>query len=148
MKARLSFLLLFYSFLLMGQTGKIQMTYDIGGNQITRTYIQVFRQSNTKDKTLKEITENDFLKSDIYEDIKYYPNPVKEELHIRWSVVDQDAITKLSVYSISGQYIKEIKNLEKEKSVAVSFSDVPVGYYNLVLEYNSGKQKTLKIVKI
>ncbi len=147
MKARLSFLLLFYSVLLIGQTGKIQMSYDIGGNQVTRHYIVVTDRSSNNIKSFKDITDSDLLKSDIYEDIKYYPNPVKEELLIRWNVVDQDAITKLSVYSISGQYIKEIKNLAKENSMVVSFNDLPVGYYNVILVYNSGNQKTLKVVK-
>ncbi len=129
------------------QTGKIEMKYDASGNQIYRIYIHVSdKQSNTYSNIKKEILNSDLITSDIYDDIKYYPNPVREELYLNWKVENSN-VTDIEIYSINGQLIKSLPNLKTLDRTTINFQDYPQGYYNLVLVYTNGDKKTLKIIK-
>ena len=70
----------------------------------------------------------------------YYPNPVKDLLHL-----DNISLTKVSLYSILGQLI-EVRSLENANSNTLDLSNLESGLYLVVLE-NDSQQKTIKIVK-
>ena len=70
----------------------------------------------------------------------YYPNPVKDILHL-----DNITLTKATVYSLLGQLI-ETKTFENATSNTLDLSSLESGIYLIVLE-NDSQQKTIKVVK-
>ena len=109
MKRTLLFLLLFLSSLSFGQ--KIAFNYDDAGNQIQRYICTSCHSRKTNDtdyKTPESLTDKDLIKDDLYGQISYYPNPVKEELYVKWHNKVDNQVTKIELYSISGQLVKYI----------------------------------------
>lgn len=150
MKNHLSLLFLFIISSCIGQTmDHVQFDYDNAGNQIKRYLVDINpgRQSNQNIKDIKSLTESDLIKSDIYDDLKYYPNPVKEELYLKWELINDNKVQSISLYSLNGQLIKTINNLEKDNACTFPFRELPQAIYNLVLNYSNGEQKSLKIIK-
>lgn len=127
---------------------QVVFDYDNAGNQIKRYLIDIGDRQNPKPvKEVEDIVESDLIKADIYDDIQYYPNPVKEQLYIKWNFVDGDSVKSISLYSLSGQLIKTVNNLEKESAYTVPFLELPQGMYNLVMNCTNGTLKSLKIIK-
>ena len=75
-----------------------------------------------------------------FESFVFYPNPVKDLLHL-----DNISLTKASVYSILGQLI-DVKSFENTTSNTLDLSSLESGIYLIVLE-NDSQQKTIKVVK-
>lgn len=127
----------------------ITFTYDNAGNQTERVVCANCAGRVVKDsiKTMETITENDLIKDDLYKDISYYPNPVKEELYIKWQKDQGSIVTGIEVYSMTGQLMKKTSDLQKVDMTAIEFQSYPQGFYNVVLLSNNGEKKTLKIVK-
>lgn len=75
-----------------------------------------------------------------FESFVFYPNPVKDILHL-----DNISLSKASVYSILGQLI-EAKSFENTTSNALDLSNLESGIYLIVLE-NDSQQKTIKVIK-
>ncbi|WP_395043755.1 T9SS type A sorting domain-containing protein [Flavobacterium sp.] len=133
-----------------GQTiDHIQFEYDAAGNQVIRKTIDILpgRFSNDTIKNIKDLVENDLIKTDLYDDIKYYPNPVLEELYITWNSIEQNKISKIELYSMSGQLLKSDLVKNNTNNVVVSFRDYPQGFYTILLVCVNGERKSLKIVK-
>jgi len=132
-----------------GQTiDHIVFEYDIAGNQVKRYVIDVTpgRDGIIKGKDLDSLVDSDLLKSDLYNDVRYYPNPVVEELFVKWDN-SINVVENLEVYNISGQLMKSYKTSIDSNEIIVSFINYPSGMYTLVLNYSNGERKTLKIVK-
>lgn len=149
MKKMLLFPLLFFFNLSFGQVDRIKFEYDNAGNQ-TRRYLLVELSRKAKDsiyKTPESLTENDFLKDDVYSHISYYPNPVREELYVKWQNTTDIQVTKMELYSMSGQFIKNIADIRNSEITTIGFQSYPEGFYNLILVYSNGDKKTLRIVK-
>lgn len=73
--------------------------------------------------------------------ITFYPNPVKDILHL-----DNMSISKASVYSILGQQL-DTKSFESSvTSNTIDMSGYSKGIYMIVLE-NEGQQQTIKVIK-
>ncbi|MCW1148514.1 alpha/beta fold hydrolase [Flavobacterium lacisediminis] len=70
----------------------------------------------------------------------YYPNPVKDILHL-----DNIALSKATIYSVIGQLI-DTKTFENESTSTLDLSNLESGIYLIVLE-NDSQQKTIKVVK-
>ena len=70
----------------------------------------------------------------------YYPNPVKDILHL-----DNISLTKASIYSLLGQLI-ETKSFENSTSNTLDLTNLASGIYLIVLE-NDLEQKTIKVIK-
>jgi hypothetical protein len=150
MKAIKLFVFLFVYNLSYSQTiDHIQFDYDTAGNQIKRYTIDVNPGRNSTDsiKEKDELVEEDFIKTDIYQDISYYPNPVKEELYIKWENTNSIYVNSISIYTLTGQLIKTYSNLKNRNTMDVSFNSLPQGFYTLILVYSNNEQKTLKIIK-
>lgn len=141
--------LLFITTTCISQT-HIVFDYDNAGNQIKRYLISVGRpspKSATNIKDIKDIVESDLIKADIYNDIKYYPNPVREELYLKWGLAEGNKVQSMDLYNLNGQLIKTVGSLENVNDYIFPFQQLPQAIYNLVLNYSNGEKKSLKIIK-
>lgn len=128
----------------------LKFIYDAAGNQTNRQFVYiasgVWRQSNPANGRAV-ILEEELIESDIYSDILYYPNPVLSELFLKWTNNEIDFVDRIELYSLSGQLVKTISTVKDIQETTIDFQSLPSGYYNLVLTYNSGEEKDLKIIK-
>lgn len=151
MKNYLLFLFLVFTLLSQAQD-KIIFDYDNAGNQINRKLCLSANCDGTvyKTKAPKEIAalkEEDLQKFSAEDVISYYPNPVKEELYIKWELVEGKAVATVYLYGLNGQVLKTYGNLDKTNALNIPFSNYPSATYLIVMVYNGGEQKTIKIVK-
>lgn len=128
---------------------KIRFEYDAAGNQILRKWCPscLSRDSNEVFKEISNLDDSDLKKFFPEDVISYYPNPVKEELYIKWDLINNNAVSKIEIYSFSGQLVSSIGSLEKEESKMISFQDYPVGSFLVLLHYTNGEQKSITIIK-
>ncbi len=132
------------------QTGqRIKFEYDAAGNQ-TRRFICLNCLARIADSAPKEIValkEEDLLKFSPNDVISYYPNPVREELYLKWELINENKVSSIDVFSINGQRINSYANLEKENAKNIPFQEYPQNTYLVVLNYTSGEQKSITILK-
>ena len=145
-------LLLFLAFTIgaKAQDNKIIFDYDLAGNQINRELCINCTKPNYKSTDVKEIAalkQEDLQKFSPNDMISFYPNPVKEELYLKWELVEGKAVATIYLHSLNGQVLKTYDSLEKANNLNIPFFDYPAGTYLVVLVYNEGSQKTIKIVK-
>jgi hypothetical protein len=105
----------FYLFLLLISTvsfsqSKLLFEYDTAGNQIKCelcvSNCATLRKIANPD--VAQLKQEDYIKSFPEDVISYYPNPVKEELYLKWELKDYNKVTTIQLYSLSGQLIKSI----------------------------------------
>lgn len=127
----------------------ILFEYDSAGNQIKRYTININSQrfSNLPLKDVENLSDEDLIKSDIYADVLYYPNPVKEELYVKWENIESTYVDYIAVYSLNGQHINTVSNLKGSNLATVYFGSLPQGIYTVVLFYSDSVQKSLKVIK-
>lgn len=144
-------LLLFLGFtLFVNAQDKITFDYDAAGNQIRRELCLSCNKAGYKTTAPKEIAalqEEDLQKIFPEDVISYYPNPVKEELYLKWELVIDKKVTSIYLYAVNGKILQTYDNLEKTNALNIPFFNYPTGVYLVVLMYNDGEQKTIKIVK-
>lgn len=151
MKQIFFFLITFLSINIYGQITRLHFYYDNAGNQITR--ILNFNSQSTRTseniipKEVTELKEEDLLKFSPEDVISYYPNPVREELYLKWELTNENKVSSISVLSINSQHIKTFSNLEKENTKNIPFQEYPLGTYLVVLNYTNGEQKSITILK-
>ncbi|WP_430399831.1 T9SS type A sorting domain-containing protein [Flavobacterium sp.] len=129
---------------------RIKFDYDTAGNQIVRKLCLGCLESKTSEEEIKAVTdlkEEDLLKFSSNDVISYYPNPVKEELYLKWELINENKVSKIEIYSINGQLVKSIKSLENENSSVIPFQEYPVGTYSILLFYTNNEQKSITIIK-
>lgn len=130
---------------------RIKFNYDSAGNQTQRFICITCPTARTiKDsiiKTSENLEEEDMISDAESDQIKYYPNPVLEELYVKWSNTNSTHVVEINLFTLNGQLLKQYSNIKSQNSEKIAFSNYPVGYYNLVLVYNNGEKKNLKIVK-
>jgi hypothetical protein len=146
MKLRVLILFLFYGCLVQAQTDKIRFTYDAAGNQVRR-YICLNCTTSKQINDPSKLTEADLIKSDISDQISYYPNPVREELYVKWTFVDDKKIENISVYNMNGALLQRFMHFNADNLQTIPFASYPEGMYEVVLTYSNGEKKSLKIVK-
>jgi hypothetical protein len=125
---------------------KILFSYDTAGNQIKRE-LCINCLTGKKVKDFKKITKEDLIKSDVSDQISYYPNPVKEELYLAWELANSNTVSSIQVYSLSGQLLQSFQNMDKINQQTIPFQNYPRGVYAIVLFYSNGEQKSIKIIK-
>ena len=152
MKKHLTFLfLLTFAFFSHGQN--IKFSYDNAGNQVKREICFCSREVNDsivpRDsiKKYEELTEKDLTKDVLYDQISYYPNPVREELYVKWMNDEKGFVSTIELYSMNGQSLKSYSGLKGKETATIPFQKYPQGTYNLVLVYSNGDRKTLRIIK-
>lgn len=129
---------------------KIIFDYDLAGNQTLRELCLSCSKPGYKTSIPKEIIalqEEDLQKFFPEDVISYYPNPVKEELYLKWELVADKTVTNIQLYDLYGRVLQNYGNLDKVSNLNIPFFNYPTGAYLVVLIYNSGEQKTIKIVK-
>jgi hypothetical protein len=149
MKNYLLLLFVGFSFFAKAQD-KIIFDYDNAGNQIKRELCLSCNNPNYKTASPKEIValkEEDLQKFSPEDVISYYPNPVKEELYLKWELVADKVVTSIQLYDLNGRVLQNYGNLDKSNNLNIPFFNYPTGAYLVVLVYNGGEQKTIKIVK-
>lgn len=126
----------------------ISFDYDNGGNQTLRKVcFGCPAKTSDSPKEITEIQKEDLIKFFPEDVISYYPNPVKEQLYIKWELTNDTIITSIDLYSLTGQLIRSYKNLERKNNYTISFYDLPDNVYSLRLIYSNGEQKSIKIIK-
>jgi hypothetical protein len=149
MKRYLPIIMTLFSLLSQAQSKKITFTYDGAGNQTKRELCLtcVAKGSNTVPKEIEAITEKDLEKFFPEDVLSYYPNPVREELYLKWEVSNDNYIKGLRIYSFNGQAIKSYSLSERDNAQTIPFQSYPSGIYLVVLQYSNGDEKTIKIIK-
>lgn len=154
MKQIVFYWLLFISYLGFSQNyeNSISFSYDNAGNQIKRELSfsiprPIADEEEPVSKNSSEINEDELLKFFPEDIISYYPNPVQEELFLKWELIDNNQVTKIEVYSFSGQQMRVISTLEKQTTTTISFQEYPSGTYTLLLFYSKGEPQSITIIK-
>lgn len=146
----------FFIFLLqLGLSGyaqqKITMSYDSAGNQTLRVLCLTGCNPTAKPaKVIKEIeslTDEDLLKFSEEDVISYYPNPVKEELYLQWQLTQDNYVTSISIYSITGQVLRTFQVNWDTNNLNIPFQQYPSGIYIVMLSFKDGGEKSIKIIK-
>lgn len=142
-------LLIFCFYGLLSNAQKIRFEYDVAGNQIQRKWCPNCLSRNAQEvyKEISKIEDSDMQKFFPEDVISYYPNPVKEELYLKWELVNENKVSSIDVFTLNGQVLKTIKENLSQNSLIISFQEYPVGVYFLSLNYTNGNQKSIKIVK-
>lgn len=146
-KLILFFLIIIAFFQSQAQT-RVLFNYDQGGNQVLR-YICINCNGRVATDTIQstpEIISQD-IKDDLNSKISYYPNPVREELNIKWMNENQVSVSSIEVFSMTGQSLGSYTDLDNVQSTTVGFGTYPQGFYNLTLYFSDGSKETLKVVK-
>lgn len=132
------------------QNDLVKFTYDSAGNQ-TQGILCInclsAKKTNDSIKEVSALQEEDLQKFTANDDISYYPNPVKEELYLQWHFTEGTQISSISVYDLNGRLLQSLNNVDKVTNQNISFQNYPRGVYAVVLSYNNGEQKSLKIIK-
>ncbi|WP_337967776.1 T9SS type A sorting domain-containing protein [uncultured Flavobacterium sp.] len=140
------FFLLFY-FTSNAQT-KLTFGYDAAGNQINRTLCITCVSTSAKQvKEVEAIVEDDLLKFSPNDVISYYPNPVKEQLYLQWQLVNDNYVTTVYVYSITGQVLQTYQTNSSLNNLNIPFQQYTTGVYLVLLSYKDGGEKSIKIIK-
>ena len=132
------------------QNDKITFSYDAAGNQIKRELClscPTGKSVNTSPKEIEALKEEDLQKFSPEDVISYYPNPVKEELYLKWELSEQKTVATIYLFNTSGKLLQTYKGLDHLSNYTIPFLSYPQGVYLLSLVYNDGEQKTIKIVK-
>ena len=79
--------------------------------------------------------------------VTFVPNPVQEELYLKWDLTNEKKVSSIEVYSINGQRVNEYHNLDKENTKNIPFQEYPQGTYLVLLNYTNGEQKSITILK-
>lgn len=150
MKTLITFLLLVL-YTVSNAQQKITFNYDAAGNQIVRNLCisgcSTAGKSAAEVKDIEAVTEDDLLKFSAEDVISYYPNPVKEQLYLKWEIINDNKVSSITVYGISGQVLRNFSNTENSDNQIISFEQYPRGVYLVALNYKNGEQKTIKIIK-
>lgn len=142
-------LLLLYSFISQAQVAdRITFSYDDAGNQTQRLLcFCAGKMDNTKTKEITALEDEDLQKFFPEDLISYYPNPVKEELYLKWELIEGNAVSSIQVYGLNGQVLQSFSNMENKNNQNIAFQTYPTGMYAVMLFYTNGEQKSIKIVK-
>lgn len=149
MKKCILFALLLITTLVFSQN-KVLFSYDKAGNQISRLLcINCLQEGRTAEPIAEfsKIKTEDLQKFFPEDQISYYPNPVKEELFLKWELINENKVSEIQLYSLQGQLIKTFSKLEKANSQTLQFQSLQSVTYLLLLLYTNGDQKSIKIIK-
>lgn len=132
------------------QVPRLHFNYDNAGNQTKRFLtLDSFlgKESNEMFKETVELKDEDLLKFCDEDVFSYYPNPVKEQLFLKWELINNNKIVNILIFSYTGEQLRTIENLENTNSTSLSFSELPTGSYIVFLNYLNGKKESITILK-
>jgi hypothetical protein len=127
---------------------KIKFSYDTAGNQTSRILcVDCPPETGKQIKEIEALTDEDLEKFSEEDVISYYPNPVKEELYLKWELTDDNYVTSIQVISMAGQVLSTYQGTKINNTQNILFQSYPSGVYVVLLNYKSGDPKTIKIIK-
>jgi hypothetical protein len=143
---------LIYLFLLFSISSsfgqRIHFEYDAAGNQIERKLcLSCSAKTSSMPKQITELKQEDLKKFLPEDNFSYYPNPVKEELFLKWENLENNSITNIKLINLNGIVLKSFETLESKLEQNILFQDYAAGMYILQLTYSNGEEKTIKIIK-
>lgn len=148
MKHYLILLLIMFSLAIQAQSQKITFEYDTAGNQTKRELtFGTNKKTDAAPKEIEAITEDDLEKFFPEDVISYYPNPVREELYLKWELTNENYVKALHIYNFTGQILNSYSQSNNSNSQTIPFQSYPSGTYLVILDYSNGDQKTIKIIK-
>lgn len=124
----------------------LTIQYDAAGNQIFRK-LCINCLVGTRDKKAKPDSAKTADDVAYLDDLKYYPNPVSEDLHLEWKIEKENFVETLYVFTNNGQLLSQKSIANDASQITVPFQTLSSGIYHVVLVYNSGEKKSVKIVK-
>lgn len=141
--------MLVFSSLLANSQSRIDFSYDGAGNQIVRQLCVGCRiENSTNDSVaLEDVKDEDFhffFEGDV---ISYYPNPVKEELFLKWELINGKNVERIELYTLSGQLVKKYTSIDAFNKISIPFNGLPENIYTILLVYSNGEQKDIRIIK-
>lgn len=147
MKKYLLLLFLGFSLFSKAQT-KIKFSYDTAGNQVSRILcVNCPPETGKQIKEIEALVDEDLEKISEEDVVSYYPNPVREELYLKWELTDNNYVTSIQVISITGQVLSTYKGTQNSNTQNIMFQSYPSGVYVVLINYKSGDPKTIKIIK-
>jgi len=148
MRKKLLIVFLFFCFAVTAQT-KVTFNYDSAGNQIKRELCLNCASKKVDDlpKEIAALTDDDLLKFSTEDVISYYPNPVKQELYLQWQLTNDNYVSGVHIYSITGQVLNTYQGNERINNLNIPFQNYPSGVYLVLLSYKDGGEKSIKIIK-
>jgi hypothetical protein len=127
---------------------KLTFSYDAAGNQISRTLcINCVSKTVEEIKEIEAITQDDLLQFSEKDFISYYPNPVREELYLQWQLVNDNYVTSINLYSMTGQVLRTYQQNLQDNNLTIPFQNYPSGIYIVLMSYKDGGEKSIKIIK-
>lgn len=127
--------------LFVSAQGKLVFNYDNAGNQVLRTFC-----INCVGKNLNDTKESSTEDVQSLDDISYFPNPVLQELNLSWELKEGKRVAEIQLFSLSGVQLKNL-SVGNSNQVVIAFESFPSGVYMVLIVYNTGEQKTVKIIK-
>ena len=98
-------------------------------------------------KEIEGLSDDDLLKFSPEDVISYYPNPVREELFLQWELTDNRYVSSIHIYTITGQLLRSFQLTQSTNNLNIAFQNYAVGMYLVMLSYNDGGEKSIKIIK-
>lgn len=138
-----------FSLTTFAQNGnRIKFSYDSAGNQFQRVWCINCATSKTSTlKDLKKLEPEDLKKFNSEDVISYYPNPVQQELYLKWELINDNKVMAIELFSVSGVLLKTFLSLETVNDQIINFQEYPTGNYFLEMRYTNGDQKSIQIIK-
>lgn len=135
----LAFLFLCCATIGFAQCISIEYTYDLAGNRISRTKIDLTTscsRKGTADTATEQISENKRM--------VLFPNPVQELLNIHLLGDWKNEQSSLWLYDLAGKQILMKQNLNSQNEIP--FASLPIGMY-IVKVFIDNKYYEYKVVK-
>jgi len=126
----------------------LTFSYDNAGNQVKRELcincpVARKKADESPAADVPEVFELFFPE----DEISYYPNPVSEQLYLKWKVAEGNSVVSIQLYSMEGQLLKTHGSLRGEKTEMLQFQEYAAGIYVVILNYSNGEKKNIKIIK-
>ena len=148
MKKTILLLFILFQVVIYAQTPRIKFTYDAAGNQILRKYCSnCSGKLSEPTKELSKLQDSDLNKFFPEDVISYYPNPVKDELFLKWDLINDNKVDNIVIFNLLGKTITTLNNFSNKNETIISFQALTDGVYFVNLNYADGDIKTIKIVK-
>lgn len=143
MKHIFFFLFVFLMPIVSKAQDKIIFEYDASGNQVVRRYCPNCLESKNSQSNI----ENELLKFFPEDIISYYPNPVKDELFLKWELINGNYVKEIQMFDFNAKLISAISELENTDRTTIQFSSLPKNIYLIILVFKDGESKSIKISK-
>lgn len=127
------------------QNGRIFFQYDLAGNQIVRSFCGSCKFSDKND--ISEIEDKEYIKSYSEDFISYYPNPVKDELYVKWNNIDDNYVINFEIYNSLGSLILKKEINKEQNKITINLNNSSSGYLVGILFYSNGRKESFKIIK-